>query len=245
MVTNQSVLILGARSDIGRAIAHTFAGHGRPIVLAARRAADLNVDVADISARYQVAASAIEFDVIDGGATRFFDSLPELPDVVVMVAGLLGDQAVNEVDQDAAMRVMATNYTGPACYLLEVARRMEARGSGAIVGISSVAGDRGRRSNFVYGSAKAGFTAFLSGLRNRLAAQNIQVVTIKPGFVATRMTAGMKLPPALTAAPQEVADATWRAVTKGSDVVYVRSVWRLIMWIIRSIPERLFKRLSL
>ena len=159
----------------------------------------------------------------DGEAERFFDALPALPHTVVMVVGLLGDQPRSEADLDAARAVMATNYTGPACYLLAAARRMAIRGSGCIVGISSVAGDRGRQSNYVYGSAKAGFTAFLAGLRNRLFRQGVTVVTVKPGFVATAMTAGMKLPPLLTAQPDEVGQAIFAAVTKGKDTIYVRA----------------------
>ncbi len=131
---------------------------------------------------------------------------PKLPDVAVCVVGLLGEQRENETDLDAAVRVMRTNYEGPATILSVIANLFEARGSGTIVGVSSVAGDRGRATNYVYGSAKAGFTAFLSGLRNRLAKKGVHVVTVKPGFVATRMTEGMKLPPALTATPEAVAD---------------------------------------
>jgi len=109
-----------------------------------------------------------------------------------------------------------------------------------------VAGDRGRGSNYVYGSAKAGFSAFLSGLRNRLAKTGVHVLTVKPGFVRTRMTAGMKLPPLLTAEPAEVGAAIFAAAeARRADVIYVRPVWRLVMAIIRAIPERVFKRLSL
>jgi short-subunit dehydrogenase len=126
-----------------------------------------------------------------------------------------------------------------------VAARMELRGSGAIIGVSSVAGDRGRASNYVYGSAKAGFTAFLSGLRNRLTKKGIRVMTVKPGFVRTKMTEGMKLPNPLTATPSEVGQAVVKAWQKKRDVIYVRPVWWVIMTIIRAIPEVVFKRLNL
>ncbi len=244
-MTPPSVLILGARSDIGRAVARRFAQSGASVILAARRADALADELADLRIRFKVAAEAIEFDVTDGEAERFFDALPDLPHTVVMVVGLLGDQPRSEADLDAASAVMATNYTGPACYLLAAARRMATRGSGCIVGISSVAGDRGRQSNYVYGSAKAGFTAFLAGLRNRLFRRGVTVVTVKPGFVATAMTAGMKLPPLLTAQPDEVGQAIFTAVTKGKDTIYVRPIWRLIMTVIRNVPEVLFKRLSM
>jgi decaprenylphospho-beta-D-erythro-pentofuranosid-2-ulose 2-reductase len=112
--------------------------------------------------------------------------------------------------------------------------------------VSSVAGDRGRGSNYFYGAAKAGFTAFLSGLRNRLASAGIRVITVKPGFVRTRMTEGMRLPPVLTAEPDEVGGAIYKAAEKGRrDVIYVRSIWRVVMTIFSLIPERLFKRLRI
>lgn len=114
-----------------------------------------------------------------------------------------------------------------------------------IVGVSSVAGERGRRSNYPYGSAKAGFTAYLSGLRQRLHSHGIHVLTVKPGFVRTRMTAHMDLSPLLTAEPEEVARALVRAQEKGKSVVYVRRVWRPVMALIRLLPEGVFKRLSL
>ena len=116
---------------------------------------------------------------------------------------------------------------------------------GTIIGISSVAGDRGRASNFVYGSAKAGFSAVLSGLRNAHAKHGLHVLTVKPGFVATKMTAGMDLPPLLTAQPRDVADAIIKAQLRGRNVIYTKSLWWLIMTIIRHIPEGIFKRLSL
>jgi short-subunit dehydrogenase len=175
----------------------------------------------------------------------FVDGLGELPGIVVCVVGTMGDQGESERNPQAAALVMRTNYEGPALILGLFAERMAARGNGALVGVSSVAGDRGRATNYVYGSAKAGFTAFLSGLRNRLAKQGVHVVTVKPGFVATRMTEGMDLPGALVASPEEVAEAVHRAVARHRDVIYVRLVWWPLMSVIRAIPERIFKRLKL
>ena len=238
------VVILGARSDIGRAIARRYAESGCAIVLAARQADTLGTDRADLEIRYRVPVSLAEFDVTDTDPDRFFAGLDATPSTVVMVAGFLGVQTAAETDDALSAEIMQTNYSGPARFLLAAARVMESRGGGCIIGISSVAGDRGRRSNFVYGSAKAGLSAFLSGLRNRLAGK-IHVITVKPGFVATRMTAGMKQPPILTAQPEEVAEAVFNAQVEGRDIVYVRPIWRFIMLIIRLIPEKLFKRLSL
>ena len=139
---------------------------------------------------------------------------------------------------------MRTNYLGPALLMGALAERFERRGSGVLVGVSSVAGERGRAANYVYGSAKAGFTAFLSGLRNRLATPGVHVVTVKPGYVRTRMTAGRELPEPLTARPDEVAAATVNAIRRRRHVIYVRPVWRLIMLLVRALPEPIFKRLT-
>ena len=245
-MTKPPVLILGARSDIGRATAHAFAAEGHPVQLAARNAAELGPDRTDLEVRYQVEVTLHEFDALDtGGHAAFLDALPALPEIAVCAVGLMGDQAENETDADKAARVMRSNFEGPALILGALANRFAARGSGTLVGISSVAGDRGRATNYVYGASKAGFTAFLSGLRNRLAKRGVHVVTVLPGFVNTRMTEGMDLPGPLTAEPQELGAAIVKAVETRRNVIYVRPVWRLVMAIIRNIPEPIFKKLSL
>lgn len=240
------VLVLGGASDIGLAIARRFAQEGRPVQLAARRPEELETAKADIEVRYAVPVTLHAFDALAIHAhAHFFESLPATPDVVVCVVGLLGEQRRNETDLEAAVQVMRSNYEGPAAALSVAANLLEARGSGTIIGVSSVAGDRGRATNYVYGSAKAGFTAFLSGLRNRLAGKGVHVMTVKPGFVATRMTEGMKLAPALTASPEAVAETVYAAFLKKKDVVYAKPVWRAVMGVIQAIPERIFKRLRL
>jgi short-subunit dehydrogenase len=242
----QTVLILGARSDIAVAIARSFAHAGANLILAARTASRLEGDAQDLRVRHGVTVSTIEFDVLAlARHGSFLDHLGRLPDVVVCAVGLLGDQIISEKDAASARLVMDTNYVAPALFLGEIANRMEKRGSGTIVGISSVAGERGRARNYVYGSAKAAFTAFLSGLRARLARRGIKVITVKPGFVATRMTAGMELPAILTAQPEEVADSVDRAIRRHQDVVYVRRIWTVIMALIRALPEPIAKRLSI
>jgi len=245
-MTKAAVLILGARSDIGKAVAHKFASLGFPVQLAARQARRLEPDKADIELRYNVRVTLHEFDALAIDTHQaFVEALPQLPQVTVCAVGLIGQQAENECDAQAAARVMRSNFEGPASILSILANRFDERGSGTLVGISSVAGERGRATNYVYGSAKAGFTAFLSGLRNRLAKRGVHVVTVLPGFVATQMTEGMDLPTKLTAETSEVADAIARAVERKSDVIYIRPIWRLIMLIIRNIPERIFKRMKI
>ena len=239
-----TALVIGATSDIGRAIAHMLAGDGHALQLAARDPARLQREEQDLRVRTDVAVTAYQCDVLDAdGGVSLLDTLDPLPDVAVCVVGLLGEQAESEQDGATAEQVMRTNYVGPALLMGALAERFEQRGSGVLVGVSSVAGERGRASNYVYGSAKAGFTAFLSGLRSRLAASGVDVVTVKPGFVYTRMTDGMDLPARLTATPKEVAAAVVAAIRRHRDVIYVRRVWRPIMFALRAIPERLFKRL--
>lgn len=245
-MTKPPVLILGARSDIGKAVAHKFASLGHPIQLAARNAPALEADKTDMELRHGVAVTLHDFDALANEThDAFVAALPQPPQIAVCAVGLMGQQAENERDLQAAAIVMRSNYEGPASILAALANRFDERGSGTLVGISSVAGDRGRATNYVYGSAKAGFTAFLSGLRNRLAKRGVHVVTVIPGFVATQMTEGMDLPAKLTAEPSEVADAIARAVERKKDVIYVRPIWRLIMLIIRKIPERIFKEMKI
>lgn len=237
------VLILGARSDIGRALAKGYAANGCDVILAAR--GDISADATDLALRTQVKVRSVNVDITDGAADVFFDLLGVVPGTVVMVAGLLGDQAKSAAHDDIAARVMDSNYNGPARYLLAAARRMANVPDACIIGISSVAGERGRASNFIYGSAKAGLTAFLSGLRNAHAKTGLHVMTVKPGFVRTQMTAGMKLSPVMTAEPEQVAAAILKAHEKKCDVIYTLGRWRIVMMVIRAIPEMAFKKLSL
>lgn len=247
MQTQKTLLLVGGTSDIGRATVLRYAGAGWRVLLAARNveAAQRNAD--DAAARTGVPVTVHRLDVLEtAGLPAFVDGLPTLPDTVVCVIGELGDQTRAEGDAEHATTVIRTNFEAPALLMGLFAERFLARGSGTLVGVSSVAGDRGRASNYVYGAAKAGFTAFLSGLRNRLAPRSIRVVTVKPGFVRTRMTAGMKLPPLLTAEPGEVGEAIFKAAETGrGDVVYVRGIWRIVMTVISLIPEPVFKRLRL
>ncbi len=241
-----TVLVLGAKSDIAMAVAHRFAKDGYDIQLAARQADDLEASCTDMELRFRVKVTQHDFDALDVSShAGFVDALPILPSVVVCAVGYMGEQAENERDVEAAAQVIRSNFEGPASILAELANRFEQRGSGILVGISSVAGDRGRATNYVYGSAKAGFTAFLSGLRNRLAKKGVHVVTVLPGFVATKMTEGMDLPAKLTAQPEEVADKIFNAVQKRRNVIYAKPIWWMIMMIIRNIPEGVFKKLKI
>ena len=247
MQTTKTMLLVGATSDIGHATALHYAQGGWTIMLAARDAEGARRNAGDLAARTGVEVSVHALDVLETDRfAGFIDGLPVLPQTLVCVVGELGEQVRAETDIGHAAHVLRTNFEGPAPLLNALAERFAARGSGTLVGVSSVAGDRGRASNYFYGAAKAGFTAFLSGLRNRMASAGVRVLTVKPGFVRTRMTAGMKLPPLLTAEPDEVGRTIFAAAESGrGDVIYVRRIWRPVMMAISSIPEPLFKRMKL
>lgn len=240
------ILVLGATSDIARAVARRFAAEGYNLYLAARDPIALEGDVADLDIRYKVRAVAVTFDVLDySGHGAFYSALTEKPEGVVCAVGYLGSQEKGQQDFDEARRIVETNYLGCVSILNIIANDFEERGSGFIIGLSSAAGDRGRQSNYLYGSAKAGFTEYLSGLRNRLFKSDVHVMTVIPGFVATRMTESMDLPPALTASTAQVAEDVVGAWKRKRNVVYTRWFWRFIMLIIRHIPEFIFKKLKL
>jgi decaprenylphospho-beta-D-erythro-pentofuranosid-2-ulose 2-reductase len=245
--SQKTMLLLGGTSDIGRAIAAEYAAKGWNIVLTVRDSDAGERNAADLRVRHKANVRVLKFDLLrPEDRDSLLRSLDTMPDTVVSALGMLGDQARAETDPSHAREILMANFEGPALLLGFFAGQMAARGRGTIVGISSVAGDRGRATNYVYGSAKAGFTAFLSGLRNRLAAKGVHVLTVKPGFVRTKMTEGMKLPPALTAEPQEVARRIYRAAeVKKADLIYVRPVWRLVMTIICAIPESRFKKMKI
>ncbi len=242
----KSILILGASSDIARAVARKFAKEGWDLLLAGRDTGTLSADAADLRLRYGVNAEALRFDALDFDShPAFWEGLHEKPHTVAVVFGYLGDQKISEKDWSEARKALDTNYTGAVSILNIVANDFESRKSGVIVGISSVAGDRGRMSNYIYGSAKAGFTAYLSGLRNRLQKSNVEVITVKPGFVATKMTENLKLPGPVTATPDQVAADIFRAHKTGRPVVYSRWYWKPIMSVITHVPERIFQKLKL
>lgn len=241
-----SLLVLGATSDIARATALHFGLHGWNILLAGRDMTAVSALADDCSIRIGNPVVALHFDALHPEKhVAFWNTLPSCPDAVLCAVGLLGDQKAAQQDSELAEKILCSNFTGLVPILSMAAKAFEDRGSGLIIGISSVAGDRGRASNYLYGSAKAGFTAFLSGLRNRLAGKGVRVLTVKPGFVSTAMTATMTLPPLLTATPDDVARDIFAAVEKKSDIIYTKWYWRWIMLIVRLLPECVFKRLSL
>jgi decaprenylphospho-beta-D-erythro-pentofuranosid-2-ulose 2-reductase len=242
------VLILGASSDVAIACAHEFARHGYNLFLAGRDITDLGNRATDIQIRFKVSASPVFFDALDFDQHEaIYKSLSPRPAITICVFGLLGNQAISEQRWEQCLKVINSNFTGAVSILNCVANDYETNEvSGVIVGVSSVAGERGRKSNYIYGSSKSAFTAYLSGLRNRLAKSGkVHVVTVKPGFIYTKMTEGLPLPRLITATPDRVGRSIFAAVKGRKNVVYVLPVWRLIMFVIKAIPERFFKKLDL
>lgn len=245
-MTNKTLLLLGAKSDIGLAIAHRFAKEGFDIQLAARNSENLRDDSADIKIRYGVNVSSHEFNVLDYDShEKFISSLPTLPLVAISAIGLLGEQTQSEQDFRKAITIIRTNYEGVVSILDKIANHFQRRGSGTIIGISSVAGDRGRASNYIYGSSKAALTSFLSGLRNRLYLRGVNVLTVKPGYVRTKMTSHLNLPKYLTCNPKLVASEVFKSYKFKKEILYLPLIWFPIMLLLKAIPENIFKRLSL
>jgi short-subunit dehydrogenase len=241
-----TALILGAASDMAVAIAEKFASKGYHIQLAARNVSRLEPLQSDLAIKYSSRVSVHEFDALDFPShERFFEELEPKPDVTVCVFGYLGENEKAAGDWDEASKIIHTNYTGAVSILNRAAKYYSDKKAGVIVGIASVAGERGRQSNYMYGSAKAGFRAYLSGLRNRMQRESVHVVTVQPGFVYTKMTENLTLPKTLTATPEEVAAAVYGAVERKKNVVYVKWFWRWIMVVIKTIPESVFKKLKL
>ena len=167
-------------------------------------------------------------------------------DLVFCASGYLG-KAGEEIIADEANieRILKINYSELVPVLNTIAKDMVEKGDGTLIVLSSVAGERGRKSNFMYGSAKAGLTAYLSGLRNYLFTHNVRVLTVKPGFMKTKMTRDMDLPKALTISPEKAASLIYRGYKRKRNTIYIAPIWRLIMFVIRNIPEFIFKKMSL
>ena len=240
------ILIIGAKSDIAKATAREYAKHGYDLYLAGRNIQELEELANDITIRTEKRVKLVELDILDYASHQaFYDNLKEKPLGVISAVGYLGDQENAQSDFVEAQKIIDTNYTGVVSLLNVIANDFEKRRAGFIVGISSVAGDRGRKSNYIYGSAKAALTAYLSGLRNRLYDAQVHVLTVKPGFVATKMTEDMDLPEKLTAQPEAVASDIYSAQQKGKNVLYTKWIWKWVMMVIKMIPEWKFKGMSI
>ncbi len=241
------LLILGANSDVAQAVARKFAKEEKAnLYLASRDMEVLRKRAQDITVRYEVEARALHFDATDYAShAGFYESLNPKPDGVVLAFGYLGDQKRAQGDFDEARKIIETNYLGAVSILEIIAADFETRGHGFIIGISSVAGERGRQSNYIYGSAKGAFTVYLGGLRSRLHRQGVGVTTVLPGFVRTKMTSDLTLPDILTASPSQVANDIHSGLRRSKAILYSKGFWKWIMLVVKIIPERVFIKLSL
>jgi decaprenylphospho-beta-D-erythro-pentofuranosid-2-ulose 2-reductase len=247
-IVPRRILVLGATSGIAEACIRLWAARGDSLYLVARNHDKLLAVAADASTRGASYVDTAVADLDDTAAhpellAHAINSLAGL-DVVFLALGVLGDQTAAERGFAEAEQILHTNLVAPASLLTWLASYCAQRHSGTLAVLSSVAGERGRKSNYVYGSSKAGLTAFVDGLRNRIDREGVRVMTIKPGPVKTAMTEGMK-DHAKMADPEKVAATLVKAIDRGQDVVYVPGIWRVIMAVIRAIPDRIFKKLNL
>jgi decaprenylphospho-beta-D-erythro-pentofuranosid-2-ulose 2-reductase len=242
------ILIIGATSAIAQAFARMRVSRGDELFLVARDIAKLQILAADLHVRgaQKVGTLAMDANDFDQHGAMFEAARAELGGVgtVLIAHGALGDQRAGERDFRLAEQAYKTNFLSVVSMLTPISGYFEAERRGTIAVISSVAGDRGRQSNFIYGSAKAGLSVYLAGLRNRLHPSGVTVLTIKPGFVDTPMTAHLPKG-ALFASPEKVARDVSRALDKGRDLLYTPAIWFWIMAVVRLIPETVFKRLKL
>ena len=244
---NRTWIILGATSSMARAFARAVAETGAGVILAGRDLDDLAALASDCHLRGSPVAEVVPFDARkpEGFAAMVERMEREEGELNAAVfVGSMPPQAEIDADPSLIDGTVTDSFTGPARFLQMLAPVMEARGGGTVVGVGSVAGDRGRIGNYVYGAAKAGFATYLSGLRNRLTRAGGHVVTVKPGFVDTSMTWG--LPGMfLVASPERVAEDILKAVRKKRNVIYTPFFWRFIMLIIIHIPEFIFKKMKI
>lgn len=245
----KKVLIVGATSAIATACARIWAGQGAALFIVGRNPAKLQSIADDLAVRGAAAVHQLEADANDIAAqAAAVESAARLLggiDIALIAHGSLPDQAACEADAGIMLTEFATNGTSVLAWLAVLANQLERQRSGAIGVITSVAGDRGRPSNYVYGSAKAAVQTFCEGLRARLFRAGVSLTDIRPGFVATPMTQGLKLPGLLVAEPAAVARRITAGIERKVDVLYTPAYWSLIMLVIRSIPGAVFKRLKL
>lgn len=244
----QAVLVLGGTSEIALAtVAALPRARLRRVVLAGRPGAGLDAAAAQVTGLGITGVETVDFDATDtashGGIIDAAFDAGDL-DIVILAFGVLGDQMQVEADPAAAVQIATTNYTGAVSVGLHVARRLRQQGHGTFVVLSSVAGDRARRSNYVYGSTKAGLDAFAQGLGDALHGSGAKVLVVRPGFVRTRMTEGLPEAP-MTTNPQDVAAIIVKALRKGRETVYAPGPLRFVMAGLKSVPRPLFRKLPM
>ena len=242
-----NLLILGANSDVGQELAKLFAQNEHAnIYMGSRKLYSLDKSCTDIKIRYKVEAEYLSFDATDYDShNAFYEKLDPKPDGIVLAFGYLGDQQLAQQDFQEAREIIETNFLGAVSILEIIAADFARRNHGFIIVLSSVAGERGRQSKYIYGAAKGALTIYLSGLRNRLYKKNVRVISVLPGMIRTKMTDHLDLPDKLLAEPEEIAQDIYNGFKKGKDIIYTKWYWKWIMGVIKTIPEKVFKRMGL
>jgi len=242
------VAIIGASSGIGRAVANIFAENKHNVICSSRDENELDSLVSDLRIRYDIKAYAVAVDLTNNLSIKKFIKrsyeLFKTIDCCIVTAAVVDSVDKPYYDEEELINTTNANYTGIALTLNEISRRMAGGNSGVIMCLSSVAGDRGRQSNFIYGASKSALITYLQGLRMKMFKHNVHVITILPGYIDTIMAYG-RVQDCLAVSPQYAARKIYKLVKSNRNIVYIPPVWWLIMKIIKLIPEAIFKRLSL
>ena len=237
-------LIFGGTSDIGVAIAKEFALNNFDITLIGRNKENLKTNQSALRLIGQGEVKTVVQDFLDISDAKYdFETLISESELSVISYGEMNNQEYLEKSNDEILSCLNTNYVSQIQLINQINNIYRKIGNKSILAVSSVAGDRGKSSNFIYGSTKAGLSEYLSGLRQ--SNNNVHICTIKPGFVYTKMTKHLSLPPLLTSTPEKVGKKVFEAYKNKSDVVYISKAWKYIMFIIKCIPEFIFKRIKL
>lgn len=244
------VVLVGATRGMGRAVARLFAGRGDALFLLGRNAAELDKSAADLTHRGPVNGAPVAHAPLDlADPTSFGAALDAAEaalggiDCVVLTAALFAQQDALEEDADLARRLLEVNFTNTIVFCEEVRRRMLANGGGTLCVFSSVAGDRGRKPVGIYGASKAGLSHYLESLDHKYREKGLVTICVKPGFVKTGMTAGLK-PPPFAGEPDDVARQVVRAIDRGTPLVYAPGIWRLVMLVIQHLPRAVMRRVG-
>lgn len=243
-----NILIIGASSGIGRECAHVFSSEGHSVICSSRDKDELSNLVCDLSIRYNYKAYAVPLDLtqltcINNFVKEIYSIFQKL-DCVIITAGTMPPDGVDYSDQNALLNTAMTNYIGIAALINDISKRMTEVSAGTIICLSSVAGDRGRQSNFIYGASKSALNTYLQGLRMKLNRHNIQVITVLPGYVDTLMSYG-KVKAVLAVSPSYFAKRIYKLSNSQQNIVYVPTIWWLVAKVLKSIPEAIYKRLHL
>jgi len=242
----KSILIIGAKSEIAIELATLYAKNNYNLYLAGRSINDIELEPDELKSKYNISVKLCEFDITKYKTHKsFYDSIDKSLIGVIIISGFYPSQSDAENNWELSSNTINVNYAGPVSMLNLAANRFIRNGKGFIVGITSVSGERGRSKNYIYGSSKAGLTTYLSGLRQRLEYKKINVLTVISGYVKIKKDKSLNKLGFLTNTPKEIANDIYQAQQKEKHIIYSKRIWKLIMFLIKIIPEFIFKKLSI